>query len=171
MAGAGFILPRSSGKKAAKMNFSKPVNPIRNCAFGSVITALIAQPRHRVPDGNRGRDADRLTDGWGNERGLRCRRRRYRIGSVPQVLATPWGTASVETGTGARKNVHCSRANVMRPSAGLVPCCNPEERRRCPKWVQKSANPSTAGGPDDAPKATQHVYFIRVLRLSSSLAT
>jgi hypothetical protein len=40
MAGAGFILPRSSGE-AAKMNFSKPVNPIRNYAFGSVITALI----------------------------------------------------------------------------------------------------------------------------------
>ena len=41
MAGAGFILPRSSGKEAAKMNFSKPVNPIRNYAFRSVITALI----------------------------------------------------------------------------------------------------------------------------------
>jgi hypothetical protein len=41
MAGAGFILPRSSGKEAAKMNLSKPVNPIRNYAFRSVITALI----------------------------------------------------------------------------------------------------------------------------------
>jgi hypothetical protein len=35
------MLPRSSGKEAAKMNLSKPVNPIRNYAFGSVITALI----------------------------------------------------------------------------------------------------------------------------------
>src|SRR6516162_263108 len=41
MAGAGFILPRSSGKEAAKMNLSKPVNPIRNYAFRSVIAALI----------------------------------------------------------------------------------------------------------------------------------
>jgi len=41
MAGAGFILPRSSSKEAAKMNLSKPVNPIRNYAFGAVITALI----------------------------------------------------------------------------------------------------------------------------------
>ena len=41
MAGAGFILPRGSGKEADKMNLSKPVNPIRNYAFGSVITALI----------------------------------------------------------------------------------------------------------------------------------
>jgi hypothetical protein len=38
---AGFILPRSPGKEAAKMNLSKPVNPIRNYAFGSVIAALI----------------------------------------------------------------------------------------------------------------------------------
>jgi hypothetical protein len=35
------MLPRSSGKEAAKMNLGKPVNPIRNYAFGSVITALI----------------------------------------------------------------------------------------------------------------------------------
>src|SRR5215472_9914001 len=32
---------RSPGKEAAKMNLSKPANPIRYYAFGSVITALI----------------------------------------------------------------------------------------------------------------------------------
>src|SRR5215470_7154602 len=37
----GIRLPRSPGKEAATMNLSKPVNPIRNYAFGSVITALI----------------------------------------------------------------------------------------------------------------------------------
>jgi hypothetical protein len=35
------VLLRSLGKEAAKMNLSKPVNPIGNYAFGSVITALI----------------------------------------------------------------------------------------------------------------------------------
>ena len=33
--------PASPSKEAATMNLSKPVNPIRNYAFGSVITALI----------------------------------------------------------------------------------------------------------------------------------
>jgi hypothetical protein len=36
-----FVLPRGSDKEAAKMNLSKPVNPIRNYPFGSAITALI----------------------------------------------------------------------------------------------------------------------------------
>ena len=35
------MLPRSSGKDAAKMNLSKTVDPIQNYAFGSIITALI----------------------------------------------------------------------------------------------------------------------------------
>jgi len=38
---AGIILPPSPRKEPAKMNLSKPVNPIRNYAVGSVITALI----------------------------------------------------------------------------------------------------------------------------------
>ena len=41
VAGAGYILPRSPRKEAAKMNLSKPVNPIRYYAFGSVIMAFI----------------------------------------------------------------------------------------------------------------------------------
>src|SRR5258708_32053008 len=38
---AGIILPPSPRKEPAKMNLTKPVNPIRNYAVGSVITALI----------------------------------------------------------------------------------------------------------------------------------
>jgi predicted lysophospholipase L1 biosynthesis ABC-type transport system permease subunit len=38
---AGIILPPSPRKEPAKMNLSKPVNPIRNYPLGSVITALI----------------------------------------------------------------------------------------------------------------------------------
>jgi hypothetical protein len=39
--GRGIILPPGSGKEPAKMNLSKPINPIRNYALGSTITALI----------------------------------------------------------------------------------------------------------------------------------
>ena len=55
---------------------------------------------------DRQKDADRLIDGWGNERGLRRRCRRYRIGSVLQILATSSGGSSI-AGTGARRKVRC----------------------------------------------------------------
>jgi hypothetical protein len=69
------------------MNFSKPINPILRVRIG-YHGSRSAQPRLGAPGGNRGRDADRLTDGGGNERSLHGRRWRNRVGSVPQVLAT-----------------------------------------------------------------------------------
>ena len=106
------------------MNLSKPVNPIRNYAFGSVITALILLSP--VVAFLMAIAAEMLIDSLmvGGTSGLRRRRRRYRIGSVPQVLATSRGRASVEAGTGARRNVHCCRTNVIRPTPGSVHRCN-----------------------------------------------
>ena len=68
---------------------------------------------------------------------MRRRRWRYRVASVPQVLATSSGSASIRAGTGVRRNLHGCRANVMRPTPGSVPLCNLEECRRSPEWVQK----------------------------------
>src|SRR5215469_15753128 len=85
---------RDSSWRAARLG-GRQNEPEQTCQPHPVLRFRIgfrgshsAQPRTCVPGGNRGRDADRLTDGGGNERGLRHRRGWYRIGSVPQVLAT-----------------------------------------------------------------------------------
>jgi len=72
------------------MILSKPVRPIRNYAFGSVIMALILLSP--VIGFLMVIAAEMLIDllmVGGNKRSLRRRRWQYRVGSVPQVLATP----------------------------------------------------------------------------------
>src|SRR5215831_3570756 len=120
--GAGFIPPRSPGKEAAKMNLSKPVNPIRNYAFGSVITALILLSP--VFAFLMVIAAEMLTDLLmvGGTSAV-CAVAAGSIGLVlsRKFLATSRGGASGSAGTGARRNIHCRRTNVMRLAAGSVP--------------------------------------------------
>src|SRR5262249_59533509 len=71
-----------------------------------------SEPRRRVPDGHFGRVADRRADGGGDDSGLRCRHRRYRMGSLPQDIVTAWSAGSIATGTGARRSGYCSSANL-----------------------------------------------------------
>jgi hypothetical protein len=107
------------------MNLGKPVNRIRNYAFGSVITALILLSP--VVAFVMVIAAEMLIDFLmvGGTSAV-CAVAAGGVGfrSFPQVLATSSGSASVEAGTGARRNVHCCRINVMWPAAGSVPLCN-----------------------------------------------
>jgi hypothetical protein len=111
-------------KEAANMNLSKPVNPIRKYAFGSVIAVLILlSPVIAFLIAIAAEMLINLLMVGGTS--AVCAAAASGIGLVlsRKYWRRPQVSSSVEAGTGARRNIHSCRANVMWPRAGSVPLC------------------------------------------------